>query len=131
MLQIIIILTVSLAGQFLSDLIPFPIPKTILSSFIIFLLLELKILKVTFFKDILNILRKHLAFFFLPVGVGIMTQLNSKEMIDYFKILFLMIVSTFLIMLFTGKLSDMIIDFQNKFFKISNLDKEQKNERSN
>lgn len=115
--QIIIVLTISLVGQYLSDIISFPIPKTIISSLLLFLLLEFKVLKVEYFKEMLNISRKNLAFFFLPVGVGIMTQLNLRPTSDYFKVLLVMVVSTFLIMLFTGKIADIIIDFQKKIFK--------------
>ncbi|MCY7009240.1 CidA/LrgA family protein [Fusobacterium simiae] len=126
--QILIILVISLIGQYLSDIISFPIPRTIISSIILFLLLEFKILKVEYFKEVVNISRKHLAFFFLPVGVGIMTQFDSRPIIEYFKVLLIMIFSTFLIMLFTGKLADIIIDIQERILGKSNLNKGDKNE---
>jgi|GEM_PF-248096 len=107
--QWIIILAVALIGQFVSDLISFPIPKTIIASIILFLLLEFKVVKADYFKEVLAGCKKHLAFLFLPVGVGIMTQLNSRPIMDYVKVLFIMVLSTFLIMLFTGKLADIII----------------------
>ena len=126
--QILIILVISLIGQYLSDIISFPIPRTIISSIRLFLLLEFKILKVEYFKEVVNISRKHLAFFFLPVGVGIMTQFDSRPIIEYFKVLLIMIFSTFLIMLFTGKLADIIIDIQERILGKSNLNKGDKNE---
>ena len=51
--QWIIILALALIGQFVSDLISFPIPKTIIASIILFLLLEFKVLKVEYFKGVL------------------------------------------------------------------------------
>ncbi|MDC7954606.1 CidA/LrgA family protein [Fusobacterium simiae] len=126
--QILIILVISLIGQYLSNIISFPIPRTIISSIILFLLLEFKILKVEYFREVVNISRKHLAFFFLPVGVGIMTQFDSRPIIEYFKVLLIMIFSTFLIMLFTGKLADIIIDIQERILGKSNLNKGDKNE---
>ena len=117
--QWIIILAVALIGQFVSDLISFPIPKTIIASIILFLLLEFKVVKADYFKEVLAGCKKHLAFLFLPVGVGIMTQLNSRPIMDYVKVLF--------IMLFTGKLADIIIGIQEKI--LGNKDKEEgKNE---
>lgn len=115
--QCIIILAISLLGQFLSDLISFPIPKTIISSLILFLLLEFKVIKVEYLRGIIDICRKNLAFFFMPVGVAIMTQLNSRPVMDYFKVLVIMIVSTALIMIVTGKLADIIIAMQDKLSK--------------
>lgn len=44
-----------------------------------------------------------------------MTQLNSRPIMDYVKVLFIMVLSTFLIMLFTGKLADIIIGIQEKY----------------
>lgn len=112
--QWIIILALALIGQLVSDLISFPIPKTIISSIILFLLLEFKVLKTDYFKEVLAGCKKHLAFLFLPVGVGIMTQLNSRPAMDYLKVLLIMIISTFLIMLVTGVLADFIIRIQEK-----------------
>ncbi|MBQ3437898.1 MAG: CidA/LrgA family protein [Fusobacterium sp.] len=113
-IQIIIILAISLLGRLISDLISFPLPETIISSIILFLLFEFKILKVEFFKEMIQICRKYLAFFFLPVGVGIMTQFGTRPVIDYFKVLFVMVLSTFIVMLLTGKFADIIIGIQEK-----------------
>lgn len=117
LIQLIIILAISLLGRYLSDLISFPLPETIISSIILFLLLEFKWLKVDFFKEMLQVCRKYLAFFFLPVGVGIMTQFGIRPVGDYFKILLVMVVSTFLVMILTGKVADIIIAIQEKIFK--------------
>ena len=51
--QWIIILALALVGQFVSDLISFPIPKTIIASIILFLLLEFKVVKADYFKEAL------------------------------------------------------------------------------
>ena len=107
--QWIIILALALVGQFVSDLISFPIPKTIIASIILFLLLEFKVVKADYFSC-----KKHLAFLFLPVGVGIMTQLKSEPAMVYVKVLIIMIISTILIMLVTGVLADIIIGAQEK-----------------
>lgn len=121
--QWIIILALALIGQLVSDLISFPIPKTIIASLVLFLLLEFKVIKVDYFKEVLAGCKKHLAFLFLPVGVGIMTQLNSRPAMDYLKVLLIMIISTFLIMLVTGVLADFIMGIQKKV-----LDKDDKEE---
>ena len=112
--QWIVILALALVGQFVSDLISFPIPKTIIASIILFLLLEFKVVKADYFKEALASCKKHLAFLFLPVGVGIMTQLKSEPAMVYVKVLIIMIISTILIMLVTGVLADIIIGAQEK-----------------
>ena len=43
-----------------------------------------------------------------------MTQLNSRPVMDYIKVLVIMIISTILIMLVTGVLADIIIGAQEK-----------------
>ena len=89
--------------------------------------MEFKVVKADYFKEVLADCKKYLAFLFLPVGVEIMTQLNSRPIMDYVKVLFIMVLSTFLIMLFTGKLADIIIGIQEK--TLGNKDKEEgKNE---
>ena len=104
--QCLLILAISLLGQFLSDLISFPIPKTIIASLILFVLLELKVVKVDYLRGILDICRKNLAFFFMPVGVAIMTKLGERPSMDYLKV-----------MIVTGKATDIIIGIQEKIFK--------------
>ena len=115
--QCLLILAISLLGQFLSDLISFPIPKTIIASLILFVLLELKVVKVDYLRGILDICRKNLAFFFMPVGVAIMTKLGERPSMDYLKVLIVMIISTCVIMIVTGKATDIIIGIQEKIFK--------------
>ena len=68
--QWIIILAVALIGQFVSDLISFPIPKTIIASIILFLLLEFKVVKADYFKEVLAGCKKHFSFSFSSCWCG-------------------------------------------------------------
>lgn len=117
MSQCILILVIAILGECLSNFISFPIPKTIIASIILFFLLEFKIIKVEFLGGVIEFCRKNLAFFFMPVGIGIMKQFNSYPFIIYIKIFIVMIASTFCIMLFTGKMADLILKIQEKLFR--------------
>ena len=68
--QWIIILALALVGQFVSDLISFPIPKTIIASIILFLLLEFKVVKADYFKEALAGCKKTFSFPFSSCWCG-------------------------------------------------------------
>ena len=52
------------------------LPPTIIGMFILFILLKLKILKLSSVEDISNTLLEYLPFMFLPIGVGIINVLD-------------------------------------------------------
>lgn len=124
MAQCMFILIISLIGTTISKCIPFPISETVISSLILFLLLEFKIIKVDFLKDIIITCRKYLSFFFLPVGVGILKELELITMKTFSVVLITTVLATFLTMLIVGKVSDIIIDIHTKFFKKSKEEEE-------
>ncbi|MDO4690168.1 MAG: CidA/LrgA family protein [Fusobacterium sp.] len=120
MAQCMLILIISLLGTTISKYISFPLSETVISSIILFLLLEFKIIKVDFLKNIVAICRKYLSFFFLPVGVGILKELELITMEIFLTVFTITILATFLTMLIVGKVSDIIIYIHTKFFKKKN-----------
>lgn len=120
MAQCMLILLISLIGTTISKCISFPVSETVISSVILFLLLEFKIIKIDFLKSIIIACRKYLSFFFLPVGVGILKELELLTMKTFFTALIITALATLLTMLLVGKVSDVIIDIQTKFFKKKN-----------
>ena len=60
-------------GQFISKFFHLPVPGNVLGMMILFLLLSLKIVKINWVEKGALFLNKHLAFFFVPIAVGLMT----------------------------------------------------------
>ena len=60
-------------GQFISNFLHLPVPGNVLGMMILFLLLSFKIVKINWVEKGALFLNKHLAFFFVPIAVGLMT----------------------------------------------------------
>lgn len=74
--EALIILGIYLAGEFLSTSLHLPIPGNILGMIILFVLLCTKVVKVENISNVTNFLLEHLAFFFIPAGVGLMASMG-------------------------------------------------------
>ena len=74
--EALIILGIYLLGEFLELSFNLPIPGNILGMIILFVLLCTKIVKVDNIGSITDFLLNHLAFFFIPAGVGLMTSIG-------------------------------------------------------
>ena len=70
--QILIILGIALAGEFLRALIPLPIPGSIYGLIILFFLLFRKILKPEQIQDVGKLLIDLMPLMFIPAGAGLM-----------------------------------------------------------
>ncbi|MEK4029757.1 CidA/LrgA family protein [Pseudobacillus sp. FSL P4-0506] len=60
-------------GQFISGFFHLPVPGNVLGMLILFLLLSFKIVKIRWIEKGALFLNTHLAFFFIPIAVGLMT----------------------------------------------------------
>ena len=67
-----IILAISFVGEILNYLIPLPIPASIYGIIILFLALELKIIKLSSVKDVGSFLIAIMPVMFIPAAVGLM-----------------------------------------------------------
>lgn len=74
--QSIIIVGIYLMGELLSKNFKLPIPGNIIGMLLLFILLCTNIVKVTQIEDVSNFLLDHLAFFFIPAGVGLLNSFN-------------------------------------------------------
>ena len=71
LIQLSIIFAVCLAGEFLSGIIPVTVPSSVMSMIILFVLLGCGIIKVYHIQSVSDFLLGHMAFFFVPAGVGL------------------------------------------------------------
>jgi holin-like protein len=76
-LSFLVIYICLLAGKYISSVLPFVFPGSIIGLIFLFLLLELKIIKLDWILPAGNLLMKHMAFLFIPAAVGMVAYLNE------------------------------------------------------
>ena len=99
--EALIILGIYLVGELISTSLHLPIPGNILGLVILFILLCTKIVKVDNISTVTNFLLDHLAFFFIPAGVGLMASLGIIKS-TWWQLLIGCIVTTIIIIGVTG-----------------------------
>lgn len=99
--QFLIILIVCFLGEVLNKVVHVPLPGSIIGMILLFIFLITGIVKVGMIEDISKFLLDHLAFFFIPSGVGLLAYMGilSKNLLP---ILIICSVTTILVMLVTG-----------------------------
>ncbi|AOR24103.1 CidA/LrgA family protein [Clostridium taeniosporum] len=107
--EALVILVIYLLGEFLSSFFKLPVPGNILGMIILFLLLCFNVIKVDKISNVSNFLLDHLAFFFIPAGVGLMTSLNIIKS-NWLKLLVVCLCTTTIIIASTG----LIVQFVSK-----------------
>lgn len=107
--QFVIILGVSCMGELLRFFLPFPIPGTVYGLVLMFLFLQLKIIKVSQVKEASAFLLEIMPILFVPSTVGLMTTWELLQPI-LIPVCVISVVSTFLVIAVTGKTTDFIID---------------------
>ena len=107
--QFLIILLVSCIGELLNYVIPLPVPATIYGLLIMLGLLILKIVPLHAVKETAEFLIEIMPVMYIPAGVGLLVYWEhiKKFLLPLCAII---IVSSFLVMLVTGKLSDLLIN---------------------
>lgn len=94
----------SLIGEVLSILIAsfIAIPGSVIGLVLLFLALQLNVLKVEQVDEVGTWLTSNMGIFFVPAGVGLMT--NFGVLADtWWQLLIIMVVTTILMMIFVGK----------------------------
>ncbi|MFR2266434.1 MAG: CidA/LrgA family protein [Clostridium sp.] len=99
--EAIIIFGIYLLGVLITDITGVPIPGNVIGMVILFLLLYLKVIKVEQISTISNFFLEHLAFFFIPAGVGLISSFSVIKNI-WLQLLIVCFVTTAITMIFTG-----------------------------
>lgn len=97
----ILLLSIYFAGEIISKLLNLPIPGNIIGMILLFILLTSNIIKVEKVENLANFFLDHLAFFFIPASVGLMTSFVSLKG-SIFKIILLCILTTIIVIGITG-----------------------------
>ena len=97
----IFILSIYFAGEIISKLLNLPIPGNIIGMILLFVLLLTNVVKVEKVETLGNFFLDHLAFFFIPASVGLMTSFASLKG-SILKIVILCILTTIIVISVTG-----------------------------
>ncbi|MCF2624909.1 CidA/LrgA family protein [Fusobacterium perfoetens] len=100
--QFLILLVINFAGVIIQNLFHLPLPGTILGMLILFILLWTKVLKVESVEKVCDFLILNMIIFFLPPAVELLEYMTLLKT-GFFKILILLIVTTVITMVVTGK----------------------------
>ncbi|WP_328152157.1 CidA/LrgA family protein, partial [Peribacillus frigoritolerans] len=72
--QLIFLLIICKLGYYLANLLHLPIPGNVIGMILLFGLLQTKVIKVEWIELTSGFLVKHLAFFFIPISISLMTM---------------------------------------------------------
>ena len=107
--QFLIILAVSFAGELLNLYLPLPVPASIYGMVILFVLLCTGILKLDDVSETGKFLIEIMPLMFIPAGVGLLNSWGQLQGI-LFPVSVITVVSTFVVMIATGKVTDLYLE---------------------
>ncbi|WP_340818084.1 CidA/LrgA family protein [Methanolobus sp. WCC4] len=100
-IQFGIILAICYLGDLIHNYLSLPIPGNVLGMVILLIFLLTGVIKLSMIEDVSNFFLKHLAFFFIPAAVGIITCFTILEG-KWTALFIISVVSTFIIAVVTG-----------------------------
>ncbi|MBQ8317172.1 MAG: CidA/LrgA family protein [Lachnospiraceae bacterium] len=111
--QLTIIITISLLGEVLSQVLPFSIPASVYGLFLMLAALMTKIIKVEHVKETSDFLMDIMPIMFVPASVGLMVSWGLlKEIL--IPALIVSILGTLIVMVVSGKTVDGIMRLVSK-----------------
>ena len=120
-IQLFIIICFSFAGELLHSVLPFPIPASIYGIILLFLALELKLLKVKQIREVSTTLIISMPVMFVPPAVGLVSSWeNIRE--NWAEYIFITFASTFVVMAAAGWTTQMVIRWKKKANKSANTE---------
>ena len=109
-------------GEILKYLLPLPIPGSIYGLGLMLLFLSLKVIKIESVREVGEFLIEIMPVMFIPAGVGLITAWGKlKTMLVPVGII--TVVTTFLVMIVTGKVTEMMLKQKEKKTDGENADR--------
>ncbi|MFL0268456.1 CidA/LrgA family protein [Candidatus Clostridium radicumherbarum] len=99
--QSAIILVICLLGEMINKIIEIPIPGNVIGMVLLLIFLSTGIIKLRHIDKVSDFLLDHLAFFFVPAGVQILTSFDILRG-SLFSILVIIFISTIVVLVVTG-----------------------------
>lgn len=111
--QLTIIITISLLGEVLSQVLPFSVPASVYGLFLMLAALMTKVIKVEHVKETSDFLMDIMPIMFVPASVGLMVSWGLlKEIL--IPALIVSILGTLIVMVVSGKTVDGIMKLVSK-----------------
>lgn len=99
--QFLIISGISFLGEILKKLFHIPLPGNVIGMIILFICLCTGIVRLDMIDEISKFLLEHLAFFFIPAGVGLIMVAGLLKT-SWLSILLILITTTIIVIIVTG-----------------------------
>ena len=113
LMQFGIIATVSFLGEVLKFVIPLAIPASVYGLVLMFLLLVFKVIRLDMVDSAADYLIAIMPVMFVPPIVGVMDSYNEISGI-LIKLLVITIITTFVVMVVTGTVAQLIVKIKEK-----------------
>lgn len=111
--QLFVLFAVSLAGETVSAILPFTFPASVAAMVILLLLLSFKVLKPEQMKESGSFLLDNMAFFFIPVCVGVLEYWDVVVQ-NLWPILLISLLTTPLVFFVTGHVVQLTIRLMDR-----------------
>lgn len=111
--QFLIIIIISFIGEIFHEVLPLPIPASIYGIIILFLCLEFHIIPLSSVKETGKFLVEIMPIMFIPAGVGLISVWDIIKP-SWMVYIFITFLSTCIVLIFTGKISQMIIQAEKR-----------------
>lgn len=105
--QIIILIVFTLLGSLIKQFLPIPIPGSVLGLGLLYLALEIKLIKLDDIETVGTFLKDNMAIMFVPLTVAIMTVFDILKL-NLIELIIVMVVSTTLTMVTVGLVSNFL-----------------------
>ena len=106
--QFLLILCITFVGELVKYVLPLPIPASIYGMVILFVGLMTGHIKLSSVKEAGKFLIEIMPVMFIPAGVGLITSWSQLQSF-LVPLLVITVVSTFVVMIVTGKVTDFLI----------------------
>ena len=114
--QFVIILTITFLGEILHKFIPLPIPAGIYGLLLMLVFLKTKIIKLEQVKSTGNFLLEIMPIMFVPAAAGLINVWSDIANI-VLPIIIIIALTTLLVMVTTGKMTDFILNRDRRIGK--------------
>lgn len=106
--QIGLLMLVTFLGELFNKVLPWPVPGSIYGFILMLLSLQFKIIRLEMIKDVADFLLDIMPVMFIPAAVGLLVI--WEDVSQYMgQILLICITTTLIVMVTTGKVTDLIL----------------------
>lgn len=111
--QFFIIMAVSFLGEVLKGLLPFPIPASIYGLVLLFLALNLKIIRLNQIEAAADFLIEIMPLMFIPAGVKLLVSWGELKPV-LIPVVVIMVISTIVVMVVSGRVTQAVLRHKKK-----------------